>query len=96
MKELVTLHQAEIAMIAFAIAAALLGPLIGRAYGKTVLGVAAGLAIGLGNLLLWHLYNAITNRLGLDTTLNFTVQLLLFVAIGTAAGLVVRHVRTHG
>jgi hypothetical protein len=70
-----------------------LAPLIGLAWGVTAkkvkLGVLVGIAIGGGNFILWHVYNAITDRLGLDTVLNFEVNLGLFVFLGIVIGVVV-------
>jgi len=67
-----------------------LAPLIGLAWGaatkKIKTGLLTGLAIGAGNFILWHVYNAITNRLGLDTVLNFEVNLGLFIVVGIIIG----------
>lgn len=69
-----------------------LAPLIGLVWGTSAkqvkLGVSVGAAIGAGNLLMWHIYNAITNRLGLDTVVNFGVNLILFVVVGVLIGVV--------
>ena len=42
--------------------------------------------------LLWHLYNFITDKLGLDSVANLAVNVLLFVGIGVAVGLTLRRV----
>jgi len=46
-----------------------------------------GLLVGGGNFALWTLYNAITERLGLDTVKNLLVNLALFVVLGVVIGL---------
>jgi len=74
-----------------------LAPLIGLAWGVSAknikMGVLVGIAVGGGNFILWHVYSAITNRLGLDTVLNFDVNLGLFVVLGIVIGVVVGLVR---
>ena len=71
----------------------ILAPVIGLAWGaatkKITTGLAVGIIVGGGNFILWHVYNAITNRLGLDTVLNFEVNLGLFVVVGIVLGVVV-------
>jgi len=44
-------------------------------------------------LIMWHVYNAIVDRLGLDTVNNLLANLVLFVAVGVGLGFVVRWVR---
>ncbi len=67
-----------------------LAPLTGLAWGYAVkrlpLGLAVGLLVGVGNYVLWTVYNAITQKLGLDTVANLLVNLGLFVVIGVAIG----------
>ncbi len=67
-----------------------LSPLIGLAWGvmnkRLPLGLVAGVLIGGGNYALWTVYNAITQKLGLDTVANLLVNLALFVVIGIALG----------
>jgi len=49
-----------------------------------------GLLVGLcgpGNWLLWKLYNALTERNGLDTVRNFAINLAVFLLIGLVLGL---------
>ena len=74
-----------------------LAPLIGLAWGVSAknikMGLLVGIAVGGGNFILWHVYNVITNRLGLDTVLNFDVNLGLFVVLGIVIGVVVGLVR---
>jgi hypothetical protein len=85
-KELIDIHQAQMLMIAVLIAAPLLGLLAGAARRKAIRGFAIGLAIGAGNFALWTIYNAITNRLGLDTVRNLSVNLGLFAGLGIVVG----------
>ena len=87
MKELITLHQTNMLMIALAIIAPLVGLLWGAIIKQTVRGGVIGLLIGVGNLALWGVYNLITNKLGLDTVLNLGVNLVLFIVIGILIGL---------
>lgn len=64
---------------------ALAGAARKRLASDTVSGFVIGCA-GVFNWLLWHLYNAITNRYGLDTVKNLLINLGLFLAIGVAIG----------
>ncbi|MCC6728563.1 MAG: hypothetical protein IT208_04415 [Chthonomonadales bacterium] len=93
MRELVTTRQVEAAFRAIAIAAPLLGALVGAALGRRSWrsSLPRGFLLGLlgpANLLLWWLYNAITDRMGLDTVRNLLVNMAMFVAIGGTVGLV--------
>ena len=87
MHELITIEQAQKLMLALLVAA----PLVGAAWGASVkrlrFGVLLGLAIGIGNFALWTVYNAVTDRLGLDTVKNLLVNLGLFIVIGIVAGI---------
>ena len=75
------------------LAVLVLAPLVGLAWGvrakRVGLGLLVGAIIGAGNYALWTVYNAITNKLGLDTVANLLVNLGLFLIIGTVAGAVV-------
>jgi hypothetical protein len=86
-QELITGHQANLLMVAVLIAA----PLIGLAWGaparRVARGLTVGILIGVGNFVLWTVYNRITDRLGLDTVKNLLVNLALFAAVGIAVGL---------
>lgn len=86
MKELIDPHQAHLLMLGIL----LLAPLIGLGWGlvakRPPFGLAVGLVVGVGNYALWTLYNAITQKLGLDTVANLLVNLGLFIAIGIAFG----------
>lgn len=86
MKELINAHQSHLLMLTVLV----LAPLAGLAWGvwakRIRRGVGAGLAVGVGNFLLWTLYNALTDKLGLDTVKNLLVNLGLFVALGLLVG----------
>ena len=43
-------------------------------------------AFGPANLILWHVYNAIENALGLDSVLALLINLALFVLLALIAG----------
>jgi hypothetical protein len=94
MREIVTTEQIDRLFLILAIAAPALGVLcgafLGGRRGSVRRGATAGLLVGLlgpTNLLLWKVYNAITERLGLDTVKNLLVNLGLFIALGVIAGL---------
>ncbi len=86
-QELITAHQAGLLMLAVLIAAPLVGLLWGAATKRLVQGFVVGLIVGGGNFALWTIYNAITDRLGLDTVKNLLVNLAVFVFVGIASGL---------
>lgn len=95
MRELVTVEQVDRLFLWLAIAAPVVGVLLGAGFGarrgKAGRGAVNGLLIGLLgplNLALWTLYNALTDRLGLDRVVNLVVNLALFVGLGAVAGLV--------
>jgi lipopolysaccharide export LptBFGC system permease protein LptF len=89
MKELITIEQMNHLMMAFIVIA----PVVGLVIGAIVKNVKAyglgGLAIGVGNYILWTVYSAITNKLGLDTVANLAVNLGLFIVIGVVVGIVI-------
>jgi cation transporter-like permease len=94
MREIVTIEQMDRLFLLLAIAVPILGAVIGAALGgkkgRAQQGLIKGLLIGLLgplNLVLWKVYNAITNRLGLDSVKNLLVNLALFAALGIGAGL---------
>ena len=87
MKELITVRQADCLMLAVLVAAPLIGLAWGVAVKRVRYGLAWGAGIGIGNFLMWHAYNAITDRLGLDTVKNLLVNLGLFVAVGLIGGI---------
>jgi ABC-type dipeptide/oligopeptide/nickel transport system permease component len=94
MKELVTPQEIHTLFIALAIGCPVIGIIAGAWFGarKNSLQryLLSGFLIGLVgplNLLLWEMYNEITNRLGLDTVRNLLVNLALFVALGLIAGI---------
>ncbi len=95
MREIVTMEQANslffILAIAIPIVGVVIGAGIGARRGDAGRGAVRGFLVGLlgpANLLLWNIYNLITDRLGLDTVKNLVVNLTLFVALGMIAGLI--------
>jgi hypothetical protein len=89
MKELIDPHQAHLLMLGVLIAAPLIGLVWGAMVKRLMPGLAIGLLIGVGNYALWTIYNAITDRLGLDTVKNLLINLGLFVVIGIGIGVAV-------
>jgi len=87
MKELINPHQAHLLMLGVLVLAPLTGLAWGAVARRLPLGLAVGLLAGVGNYALWTVYNAITDKLGLDTVKNLLVNLGLFVVIGIAVGL---------
>ena len=95
MKEIITMEQANRLFLMLAVVipviGLLVGGLLGSRRGNAGRGALTGLLFGLigpANLLLWNVYNAITDRLGLDTVKNLLVNLGLFIALGVVAGLI--------
>lgn len=74
-------------MLAVLIGAPLVGLVWGAATKRVVHGLVVGLCVGVGNFVLWTVYNAITDRLGLDTVKNLLVNLALFLVLGVLIGL---------
>ena len=72
------------------LAVLVLAPLVGLAWGvvqkRLPLGLAVGILAGGGNYALWTVYNAVTQKLGLDTVANLLVNLGLFIGIGIVIG----------
>ena len=87
MKELINLHQSYLLMLGVLVLAPLAGLGWGAANKRLPLGLAVGALAGAGNYALWTVYNAITQKLGLDTIANLLVNLGLFVAVGMALGI---------
>lgn len=86
MQEIITAKQVDALFLTLAIAAPVAGAAIGWMRGKRALtGLLWGLLLT-ANWILWRLYNAITDRLGLDTVRNLLVNLTLFVVLGAVAG----------
>jgi len=85
-QEIITAKQVDTLFLALAIAGPLLGAGIGWARSRrTTTGLLWGLLLT-ANWILWRIYNAITDRLGLDTVRNLLVNLALFVVLGAIAG----------
>lgn len=96
MKEIVTRGQIDLLFGVLAI----VGPLLGASISwfrsrRWLVGFAWGLLFT-ANWLLWRLYNAITDRLGLDTVRNLMVNLLLFISIGAIAGYLLARLTKRG
>ncbi len=89
MKELIDEHQAHLLMLGILVLAPVVGLVWGAVRKRLVRGLALGLAIGAGNFLMWTVYNAITDHLGLDTVKNLLVNLGLFIVLGIVIGLAV-------
>lgn len=87
MKELIDPHQAHLLMLAVLVFAPIIGLVWGLAVKRVGAGLVIGLLVGAGNFALWTQYNAITEKLGLDTVKNLLVNLGLFVGIGILIGL---------
>ncbi|MBC8103233.1 MAG: hypothetical protein H7Z41_11655 [Cytophagales bacterium] len=91
MTELITRAQADtffVVLLGVGFVAALsAGMLARRRGGDPLLGAlfwgGPPLLIGL----MWRVYNAITDRIGLDRVANLAVNFALFVAVGVACGL---------
>jgi len=67
----------------------LIGLIWGVIYGNRNKYLVRGLSIGLAGpiiLVLWIMYNSITDSLGLDTVKNLITNLLLFIIIGIILG----------
>lgn len=95
--EIVTVAQVETLFALLAVAVPLAGLLIGALIGarKRQAGRGALLGLGIGligplNWLLWHLYNALTDRNGLDTVRNLVINLALFLIVGAGLGVGIR------
>ncbi len=86
-KELISLHQANLLMLAVLVLAPLVGLVWGAAKKRLVPGLVIGLLVGAGNYALWTVYNAITEHLGLDMVKNLVVNLGLFVVVGLLVGI---------
>ncbi|MCS6949428.1 MAG: hypothetical protein RMM06_04805 [Armatimonadota bacterium] len=86
MQEIITAQQVDRVFLILAIVGPLVGAAVGWARGRrTLQGLLWGMLLT-ANWLLWRVYNAITDRLGLDTVRNLLVNLALFVTLGVVAG----------
>lgn len=94
MREIVTVDQMDRLFLVLAIALPLVAAMVGGFAARRSSpgrGAIKGLLVGLlgpANLALWKVYNALTDRMGLDTVKNLLVQLGLFVALGVVVGLI--------
>ncbi len=87
MKELIDPHQAHLLMLGVLVLAPLSGLVWGYFAKRLPFGLVVGLLAGIGNYVLWTVYNAITAHLGLDTVKNLLVNLGLFVVVGVVIGI---------
>ncbi len=87
MKELIDEHQVHLLMLGLLLVAPLAGLAWGARTKQVGPGLVLGLLVGAGNYALWTAYNAITEKLGLDTVKNLLVNLGLFVVLGIVVGL---------
>ena len=88
MKELITREQADVFLLIAPLALAVLGIGLGVARRNP-----AAIAIGIGGGLigvLWRVFNAIAERLGIDSVANLAVNAALFGAVGLVFGLGLR------
>ena|SRR5438552_9792914 len=95
MREIITVEQANGLFLILAIAAPIVGATGGAILGwrrsqlqsLALRGFLFGLA-GPLNLVLWKIYNRITDHFGLDTVKNLLINLALFAALGMTAGII--------
>lgn len=88
MQEIITRQQVDSLFLALAVAGPLIGAGIGWFCGRRAFtGLLWGLLLS-ANWVLWLIYNALTDRLGLDTVRNLLVNLGLFVTLGAVVGCV--------
>ena len=92
--EIVDIAKIEKLFLILAIVMPILGILLGRMWGNRhsipVLGTKRGLLVGLigvGNWLLWRLFNTITEKNGLDTVRNLGINFAVFVMVGIGLAL---------
>ena len=81
------LFVAVIGPLAGAIAGIMIGAHERHATPKIIKGASVG-AIGTLVYGMWHVYQAITNTLGLDSVANLCAQIGLFAAVGAILGFV--------
>ena len=95
MKEIITERTVVTIINLFAIGMPLLGLIIGVLVGKlrhkvlrsAIYGLSIGM-VGPVNLLMWHLYDFLTNFYGLDSVKGLLVNLCIFGFIGILLGIV--------
>ena len=87
MKELIDAHQAHLLMLGVLGIAPLIGLLWGFLAKRAGRGLLIGVLVGAGNFALWNGYNAITDKLGLDTVKNLLTNLCLFIVLGVVIGI---------
>jgi hypothetical protein len=94
LREIVDVGAVEHLFVLLAVIGPIVGALSGAAVGakrqNVQRGLLRGLLIGLFgplNWLLWRVYNALTDRNGLDTVWNLIINLALFLVVGALIGL---------
>ena len=103
MQEIVTVETVGAIFNLLAALFPLIGAMVGAGYqlrsrdrgSAWRMGLGVGV-IGPANWLLWRLYNALTDRNGLDTVRNFAVNLVVFVVIGLGIGIVIGVIQHRG
>lgn len=95
MREIVNVGEVERLLVVLAVVGPMAGAAIGglatHSHRGALRGISVGLLLSL-TWIMWHIYNAVTDRLGLDTVKNVFVNLGLFVCVGVIAGLVMRRI----
>ena len=93
LREIVSIDAMGRLFTLLALVLPVMGVAIGAAWGNRHKdlrrGAVWGLAVGMAgplNWLLWLVYNALTNRNGLDTVRNVFVNLAVFIVVGAAIG----------
>jgi hypothetical protein len=89
MNELISMPQANHLMILVLVVAPIIGLVWGVVTKQIVRCLVIGVAIGVWNFVLWTIYNAITDHLGLDTVKNLIVNLALFIILGVVTGILI-------
>ncbi len=94
LREIVEVGAVERLFVLLAFVGPIAGALIGAAVGarrqNLRRGALLGLLVGLFgplNWLLWRVYNALTDRNGLDTVHNLLLNLALFLIVGALIGI---------
>jgi hypothetical protein len=91
MQEMVTRAQADMLFIVLPALGLIAGPVaavLARRRGQDALSAATlwgGPLVLIG--ILWRVYNAITDRIGLDSVANLAVNFVLFIIVGGIVGL---------
>ena len=94
LREIVTMGQMNRLFLILAILTPMVGVanylLQSRRGSERASSIRASIFLGLLgpiNFLLWNMYNAITDKLGLDSVRNLIINVVIFAAIGVVAGI---------